>query len=46
MNYQIHPDLDKILSKLVKKDKIQYEAILKNITQKREQDNLFSLWPL
>ncbi len=33
MNYEIHPDLDKILLKLSKKDKIQYEQILKKIDE-------------
>ena len=33
MNYEIHPDLDKILSKLLKKDKSQYEQILKKIDE-------------
>jgi len=33
MNYEIHPDLDKILSKLAKRDKVQFEAILKKIEE-------------
>jgi len=33
MNYEIHPDLDKILYKLSKKDKVQFEAILKKIEE-------------
>lgn len=33
MNHEIHPDLDKILSKLSKKDKSQYEQILKKIDE-------------
>ena len=33
MNYEIHPDLDKILSKLAKRDKVQFEAILKKIDE-------------
>ena len=33
MNYEIHPDLDKILSKLSKKDKSQYEQILKKVDE-------------
>jgi len=33
MNYEIHPDLDKILSKLSKKDKSQYEQIVKKIDE-------------
>lgn len=33
MKYEIHPDLDKILSKLSKKDKSQYEQILKKINE-------------
>jgi len=31
MNYEIHPDLDRVLSKLSKKDKLQFEKILKKI---------------
>jgi len=31
--YEIHPDLDKILSKLSKKDKVQFEVLLKKIDQ-------------
>lgn len=33
MNYEIHPDLDKILAKFSKKDKVQYEAILNKIEE-------------
>ena len=33
MNYEIHPDLDKILSKLAKRDRIQFEAVLKKIEE-------------
>lgn len=33
MKYEIHPDLDKILSKLAKRDKVQFEAILKKIDE-------------
>lgn len=33
MKYEIHPDLDKILLKLSKKDKAQYEQILKKINE-------------
>ncbi len=33
MNYEIHPDLDKILSKLSKKDNAQFEKILKKIDE-------------
>jgi len=33
MNHEIHPDLDKILTKLAKRDKIQFEAILKKIDE-------------
>ncbi len=33
MNYEIHPDLDKILSKLAKRDRIQFESILKKIDE-------------
>ena len=33
MEYEIHPDLDKILSKLAKKDKTQFESILKKINE-------------
>lgn len=33
MKYEIHPDLDKILSKLAKKDKGQFESILKKIDE-------------
>lgn len=33
MKYEIHPDLDKILSKLARRDKIQFEAVLKKIDE-------------
>lgn len=33
MNYEIHPDLDSILAKLAKKDRTQFEAILKKIDE-------------
>jgi len=33
MMYEIHPDLDKILSKLSKKDKLQFEKILKKMDE-------------
>ncbi len=33
MNCEIHPDLDKILSKLAKRDKVQFEAVLKKIDE-------------
>jgi len=33
MKYEIHPDLDKILSKLAKRDRVQFEAILKKIDE-------------
>ena len=31
MNHEIHADLDEILSKLSKKDKVQFEKVLKKI---------------
>ena len=40
MKYEIHPDLDKILSKLSKKDKIQFEAVLKKINEVINSDNI------
>ena len=40
MNYEIHPELDKILFKLAKKDKVQFEAILKKIVEIKNSDNL------
>ncbi|MEK6835549.1 MAG: addiction module toxin RelE [Nanoarchaeota archaeon] len=40
MNYEIHPDLDKILSKLTKKDKVQFEKILKKIDEIIHLENL------
>ncbi len=40
MNYGIHPDLDKILSKLSKKDKIQFEAILRKIDEIKDVENI------
>ena len=40
MNYQIHPDLDKILLKLSKKDKPQYEQIFKKIEEIINSNNL------
>ena len=33
MKYEIHPYLDKILSKLSKKDKAQFEKVLKKIDE-------------
>ena len=33
MKYEIHPDLDKILSKLPKKDKVQLGKVLKKIDE-------------
>ena len=33
MNYELHPEFDKILSKLAKKDKVQFEAVLKKIDE-------------
>lgn len=33
MRYLIHPDLDKVLTKLAKRDKSQFEAILKKIDE-------------
>lgn len=33
MKHEIHPDLDKILSKLAKRDRIQFEALLKKIDE-------------
>ena len=33
MKCEIHPDLDKILKKLAKWDKVQYEALLKKIEE-------------
>ncbi len=40
MNYEIHPDLDKILSKLAKKDKTQFESVLKKIDEIINSQNL------
>jgi len=40
MKYEIHPDLDKILSKLSKKDKVQFEAILKKINEVINSENI------
>ncbi|MBS3150800.1 addiction module toxin RelE [Candidatus Woesearchaeota archaeon] len=40
MNYEIHPDLDKILSKLSKKDKVQFETILKKIDDIINTENI------
>ena len=40
MNYEIHPDLDKILFKLAKKDKVQFEAILKKIEEIKNSKNI------
>lgn len=39
MNYEIHPDLDKILSKLSKKDKVQFESILKKIEEIKNSES-------
>lgn len=39
MRYEIHPDLDKILSKLSKKDIVQFEKILKKIDEIINLDN-------
>jgi YafQ family addiction module toxin component len=33
MNIEIHPDLDKILKKLSKKDKTQFEAVISKMEQ-------------
>ncbi|MBI4451388.1 addiction module toxin RelE [Candidatus Woesearchaeota archaeon] len=33
MKHEIHPDLDKILSKLAKRDRVQFEAVLKKIDE-------------
>ena len=33
MNYEIHPELDQTLSKLSKKDKVQFEKILNKIDE-------------
>ena len=40
MKYEIHPDLDKILSKLSKKDKFQFEKILKKIDEVIHSNNI------
>lgn len=40
MNYEIHPDLDKFLSKLSKKDKVQFEAILKKIDEIKNSEDI------
>lgn len=40
MNYEIHPDLDKILSKLSKKDKVQFETILKKIEEVKNSESI------
>lgn len=40
MTYEIHPDLDKILSKLAKRDKTQFEAILKKIEEVIHCENI------
>mgnify|MGYP001561570698 CR=1 FL=1 len=40
MNYEIHPDLDKILFKLSKKDKVQFEAVLKKIEEIKKTENI------
>lgn len=39
-NHEIHLDLDKILSKLSKKDKVQFEAILKKINEIIHSQNI------
>ncbi len=33
MKYEIHPELDKILSKLAKRDRVQFEAVLRKIDE-------------
>lgn len=33
MDYEIHPELDKILSKLAKKDKVQFESVFNKINE-------------
>jgi len=33
MQYEIHPDLDRILAKLSKKDKVLFEQVLKKIEE-------------
>ncbi len=40
MKYEIHPDLDKILTKLSKRDKVQFEAILKKIDEVLHSANI------
>ncbi|MCD4666543.1 addiction module toxin RelE [archaeon] len=40
MKYEIHPDLDKILSKLSKKDKLQFDKILKKIDEVVDSENI------
>ena len=40
MKYEIHPDLDKILSRLAKRDKLQFEAILKKIDEVLHSSNI------
>jgi len=40
MKYEIHPDLDKILARLAKRDKVQYEAIMKKVAEVISSENL------
>ena len=40
MKYEIHPDLDKTLSRLSKKDKSQHEQILKKINEITNSSNI------
>ena len=40
MKYDIHPDLDKILSKIAKKDNVQFGKILKKIDEIVHSDNI------
>jgi YafQ family addiction module toxin component len=40
MKYEIHPDLDNVLRRLAKRERAQYEALLKKIEQIIQNPNI------